>query len=152
MKLIQIPITFIEYYQNVSIEFEDKPENYGKNVKITLTKNCYQKPQSWEYLHILQSNNLVEFTSLDTGKYFLTVQSIDSQVIDNSFKVSITNKTVELNSIVSNNEQKVSLTINNNLESSIQINSRRGRGIRVGYLTTTGSFTTRGGRSRGGGG
>ena len=60
MKLIQIPTTFNNHLQNVTIEFTDHPEHYGKKVTLTLTENKNQNmnPKSWSYQHLFQTTNI----------------------------------------------------------------------------------------------
>ena len=115
--LIQVPITFIDNNPNVGIEFEDIPENYGKKIKLTLSENksLRSNPKSWDYYHILQETNLVEFTSVDYGNYHVTVQCIDEENIQNPFKIKTLNKQFDLGSIINTDEQKVSVPLSNGL-------------------------------------
>ena len=142
--LIQVPITFIENNPNVGIEFEDIPENYGKKIKMTLSENksLRSNPKSWDYYHILQETNLVEFTSVDYGNYHVTVQCIDEESIQNPFKIKTVNKQFNIGSIINTDEQKVSVPVTNGLGN---VTARRG-----GFLMTQGGFTLSGGTNGGG--
>ena len=152
--LIQIPITFIEKNQNISIEFEDISENYGKKIKVSVSekKSLRSNPKSWDYYHMLQEINLVEFTNLKTGHYFVSVKSIDDEFIENPLKISITNKSFHMNQITRVEQQKINLTITNiNNTSGDQMDNReilkyrRSGGQGVGFLSTQGSFALTGG-------
>ena len=146
--LIQVPITFIDNNPNVGIEFEDIPENYGKKIKLTLSENksLRSNPKSWDYYHILQETNLVEFTSVDYGNYHVTVQCIDEESIQNPFKIKTVNKQFNIGSIINTDEQKVSVPVVNSNNGLGNVTARRG-----GFMMTQGSFTLSGGGSTGGG-
>ena len=141
--LIQVPITFIDNNPNIGIEFEDIPENYGKKIKLTLSENksLRSNPKSWDYYHILQETNLVEFTSVDYGNYHVTVQCIDEESIQNPFKIKTVNKQFDLGSIINTDEQKVSVSLSNGLGN---VTARRG-----GFMMTHGSMSF-GGATNGG--
>ena len=145
--LIEVPITFINNNPNIGIEFEDIPENYGKKIKLTLSENksLRSNPKSWDYYHVLQETNLVEFTSVDYGKYHVTVQCIDEENIQNPFKIKTGNKQFDFGSIINTDEQKVSIHVTNELGN---ITARMGGG--GGFLSTTGSFVLGGGGFGGG--
>ena len=145
--LIQVPITFIEKNPNISIEFDDIYENYGKKIKITLSeiKSLSSKPKSWDYYHILQETNLVEFTSVYPGNYHVIVKCIDQECIQNPFKIKTMNKQFALGSIINTDEQKITVPLTN---SSNGFANTRGRGG-GGFLSTAGSFTLSGGNSAG---
>ena len=102
-------------------------------------------PKNWSYLHILQNTNIVEFTNLETGNYFITIQSVNDESIDNPFKVSINGKSFEFSTIINNDSQKVGLTITNNNSNGVMdnFNTRRGGG----FLSTAGSFALAGGNN-----
>ena len=142
--LIQVPITFIDNNPNIGIEFEDIPENYGKTIKLTLSENksLRSNPKSWDYYHILQETNLVEFTSVDYGNYYVTVQCIDEESIQNPFKIKTLNKQFDLGSIINTDEQKVSVPVTNGLGN---VTARRG-----GFLMGGGGMTFGGGSIDGG--
>ena len=140
--LIQVPITFIDNNPNIGIEFEDIPENYGKKIKLTLSENksLRSNPKSWDYYHILQETNLVEFTSVDYGNYHVTVLCIDEESIQNPFKIKTLNKQFDLGSIINTDEQKVSVPVTNSSNRLGNVNARRGA-----FMGGSGSFTLSGG-------
>ena len=145
--LIQVPITFIDNNPNIGIEFEDIPENYGKKIKLTLSENksLRSNPKSWDYYHILQETNLVEFTSVDYGNYHVTVQCIDEENIQNPFKIKTLNKQFDLGSIINTDEQKVSVPVVNSNNGLGNVTARRG-----GFMGSGSSFTLSGGGNAGG--
>ena len=150
MKLIQIPITFITRLQNVTITFDDLADHYRKRVLLAVSENKNQKMnlKSWEYQHVLQANNMIEFTSLESGNYYVAVQSMDEESIDNPFKVSITGKTFEFERMIKTDDQKLNLSITNPQKRVNDLTaSRKGGG--GGMLSTTGSFTLSGGSGGG---
>ena len=140
--LIQVPITFIENNPNIGVIFEDIPENYGKKILMTLSENksLRANPKSWHYYHVLQETNLVEFTSVDYGNYFVTVQSIDDESIQNPFQIKTINKQFDLGSIINTDEHKVMVPVINGL-----YNARRG-----GFVGGGGSMTISAGSNGGG--
>ena len=144
--LIQVPITFIENNPNVGIEFEDIPENYGKKIKLTLSENksLRSNPKSWDYYHILQETNLVEFTSVDYGNYHVTVRCIDEESIQNPFKIKTLNKQFDLGSIINTDEQKVSVPVVNSNNGLGNVTARRG-----GFLMGGGGMSFGGGNNGG---
>ena len=146
MKLIQIPISFINHLQNVTITFDDLVDHYRKRVLLTVSenKNLKMSPKSWEYQHVLQANNMIEFTSLESGNYYVAVQSMDEESIDNPFKVSITGKTFEFERMIKTDDQKLNLSITNPQKRVNDLTSSR-KGGGGGMLSTTGSFTLSGG-------
>ena len=146
-KTIQIPITFIENNPNISIEFENIPENYGKKIKLTLSENksLRSNPKFWDYYHILQETNLVEFTSVDYGNYHLAVRSIDEENIPNPFKINTVNKQFNIGSIINTDQQKVSVPVTNIHHGYSNFSARRGGG----FLSTAGGFAMAGGNFAG---
>ena len=140
--LIQVPITFIESNPNIAIEFDNNIENYGKVVVITITENKSLRaiPKSWDYTHVLQETNLVEFTNVDCGNYFINVKSLDDS-IENSFKVKTKNKVFNIGSIANTDNHKIMVSLNNSLG---DVTARRG-----GFNGGGGGFNFAGG---GGGG
>ena len=144
--LIQVPITFIDNNPNVGIEFEDISENYGKKIKLTLSENksLRSNPKSWNYYHILQETNLVEFTSVDYGNYHVTVQCIDEESIQNPFKIKTLNKQFDLGSIINTDEQKVSVPVVNSNNGLGNVTARRG-----GFLMGGGGANLSGGQNGG---
>ena len=150
MKLIQIPITFISNLQNVTITFDDLADHYRKRVLLTVSenKNLNMNPKSWEYQHVLQANNMIEFTSLESGNYYVAVQSMDEESIDNPFKVSITGKTFEFERMIKTDDQKLNLSITN-LQMGVNDLTASRKGSGGGMLSTTGSFTLSGGSGGG---
>ena len=145
--LIQVPITFIENNQNISIYFEDIPENYGKKIKMTLSENksLRSNPKSWDYYHILQETNLVEFTSVDYGNYHVTVQCIDEESIQNPFKIKTVNKQFNIGSIINTDEQKVTVSVIYSTNGLGNVTARRG-----GFLMGGGGMNFGGGSADGG--
>ena len=150
MRLIQIPISFINHLQNVTITFDDLADHYRKRVLLTVSenKNLNMNPKSWEYQHVLQANNMIEFTSLESGNYYVAVQSMDEESIDNPFKVSITGKTFEFERMIKTDDQKLNLSITN-LQKGVNDLTASRKGGGGGMLSTTGSFTLSGGQGGG---
>ena len=136
---IQIPVTFQQLLPNIGIEFSDIPENYNKLVSIRIEENKKdkQKTRSWEYNHIIQKTNLVEFTSLEYGKYSVSIIPVNNETIDNPFTIKTFNRSLEYQFINSNTK------INIDLLDKSEINDRRGRGGRRTSITTVGSFFLR---------
>ena len=134
---IQIPVTFQQLLPNIGIEFSDIPENYNKLVSIRIEENKKdkQKTRSWEYNHIIQETNLVEFTSLEYGKYSVSIIPVNNETIDNPFTIKTFNRSLEYQFINSNTKINIDL-----LDKSEINDRRRGRGDKRGAITTRGSF------------
>ena len=143
--LIQVPITFIESNPNIGILFDNNPDYYGKKITITLTENksLRANPKSWDYIHVLQETNLVEFTNIDFGNYFVTVKSQDD-IIENSFKVKTKNKVFNIGSIANTDNHKIMVSLNNSNNSLGDVTARRGS-----FMGGSGSFTLMGGAGGG---
>ena len=140
---IQVPVTFQQLLPNIGIEFSDIPENYNKLVSITIEENKKDKQnvRSWKYNHILQETNLVEFTSLEYGKYFILIQPVNGENINNPFTIKIFNRNLDYQVI--NTDTKISIELT---KQSGLIDRMGGGG---GFLSTGSFVLSRGGFSSG---
>ena len=145
---IQIPTTFINHLSNIGIEFEVTPENFGKQVLLSLTEKKPENanPKTWSYTHILQDTNLIEFTNVENGNYTVGVKSLTDESIENKYSLITRSKRNTFEKIVNSNMFDSSITVSNEHlggDSSFEdVLSRHGGGSFV--YTGEGSFTLSG--------
>ena len=145
---IQIPTTFINHLSNIGIEFEVTPENFGKQVLLSLTekKPGNANPKTWSYTHILQDANLIEFTNVENGNYTVGVKSLTDESIENKYSLITRSKRNTFEKIVNSNMFDSSITVSNEHlggDSSFEDVLSRHGGVSA-FLSNEGSFTLSG--------